>query len=127
MFAGGVQKAPHHAPLYQGWALLELRDGNYEAAKKLITEALTRDKRNGSGWLIAAEIEQHLGNDGLVGLILRRGIECSPNDSELYRTLGEHLVSKGKIADVRMEFYGLDRLSVFRPSFSIRIPTMPHG
>jgi tetratricopeptide (TPR) repeat protein len=104
LYAAGLQKAPNHIPLYQGWSLLELREGNFQDAKKLITEALTRNKRNGSGWLIAAQIEKEQGNDGLVGLILRRGIECAPNDPELYRKLGEHLVSRGKYNDAREVF-----------------------
>ena len=70
------------------------------AAKRLLAKALTLDKSNGSGWLIAANIEQRLGNDGLVGLILRRGIECAPSHAELYRALGEHLVRKGDFANV---------------------------
>ena len=95
LYAAGIQKAPNHVPLYQGWALLELREGNYMDARKLITEALTRNKKNGSGWMVAAQIEAEQGNDGLVSLILRRGIECAPNDAELYRRLGEYLVKKG--------------------------------
>ena len=65
---------------------------------------MTRDKRSGSGWLIAAQIEATLGNHGLEGLLLRRGIECAPNDAELYRTLGEQLVSRGKIDQAREVF-----------------------
>jgi Tfp pilus assembly protein PilF len=103
LFAGGVKKAKGYVALYQGWAQLELRDGNYQHAKTLIAEALTRDKRNGAGWLIAAHIEAEIGNDGLQGLLLRRGIECAPNDAELYRTLGEFLVNRGKIDDVRIQ------------------------
>lgn len=79
---------------------MELREKNFIAAKRLISEALTRDKRNGSGWLIAAHIEEHLGNDGLADLLLRRGIECAPSDAELYRALGENLLGKGKIDNV---------------------------
>ena len=101
LFAGGVKKAPGHAPLYQGWASLELREGNHQAAKALITEALNRDKRNGAGWQIASQIVAAQGNHGLEGLLLRRGIECAPNDAELYRTLGELLVSRGKIDQAR--------------------------
>jgi Tfp pilus assembly protein PilF len=97
-----LKKAPRYLPLYHGWALLELREGNHQAARKLISEALTRNKQNGFGWLVAAEIEEEAGNGGLVNLLLRRGIECAPNDAELYRRLGEHLVSKGKINDVRI-------------------------
>jgi tetratricopeptide (TPR) repeat protein len=88
-------------PLYQGWASLELREGNLTLAKRLISEALTRDKRHAPGWLIAAQIEERQGNDGLVGLFLRRGIECVPNSAELYRALGEYLNGKGKINDAR--------------------------
>lgn len=114
-------------PLYQGWALLEMREGNQQSARKLITEALTRNKKNGHSWLVAAEIEETGGNFGLVNLLLRRGIEvsktcyrvqrllfssfllikqqitsqCAPDDAELYRKLGEHLVGRGKFNDVR--------------------------
>jgi Tfp pilus assembly protein PilF len=95
-----LKKAPRHIPLYQNWALLELREGNCQAARKLISEGLTRNKQNGSGWLIAAQIEEEQGNEGLVSLLLRRGIECAPNDAELYRKLGEYLVAHGKINDV---------------------------
>lgn len=101
LFSEGLKKASQHFALYQGWALLELREGNLEAARKLISEALTRNKQNGFGWLVAAEIEQAEGNDGLVNLLLRRGIECAPNDAELYRKLGDHLVARGKINDAR--------------------------
>jgi len=80
---------------------MELREGNFTAAKALISQALTRDKRNGDGWLIAAEIEERLGNDGLAQLLLRRGIECSPVKPELYRALGDSLVRKGKINEAR--------------------------
>lgn len=104
LYAAGMQKAPNHVPLYQGWALLEMREGNFEDARKLITEALTRNKSNGSGWLIAAQIEKEQGNNGLVNLILRRGIECAPNDPELYRRLGEDLVDRGKYNDAREVF-----------------------
>jgi tetratricopeptide (TPR) repeat protein len=101
LFSAGLKKCPNHVPLYQGWASLELRAGNLDVAKKLITDALTRDKTQGSGWAIAARIEELQGNDGLVGLLLRRGIECAPYDPTLYRVLGDYLVSKGKIDDAR--------------------------
>ena len=101
LFAAGIKKCPKHVPLYQGWASLELRANNLTVARRLITEALTRDKRQGTGWLVAAQIEERQGNDGLVGLVLRRGIECAPHDAELYRALGEYLVGKGNIEDVR--------------------------
>lgn len=101
LFAAGIEKCPHHVPLYQAWACLELRDGDVITAKRLIGEALTRDKRNGSGWLVAAQIEEKMDNHGLVGLILRRGIECAPGDAELYIALAEHEISRGKIDSVR--------------------------
>jgi tetratricopeptide (TPR) repeat protein len=101
LFAEGVKKAPNHVPLYQGWASLELRAEDYPAAKALITHALTRDKRNGSGWLIAAEIEERQGNHGLVNLLLRRGIECAPSCVGLYQKLGNSLMAKGRINDAR--------------------------
>lgn len=100
LFLSGVRKAPRHVPLYQGWASLELRADNVVTAKRLLAKALTLNKHNGAGWLIAATIEKRLGNDGLVGLILRRGIECAPTDAELYRALGEHLLHKGDIGNV---------------------------
>ena len=100
LFAAGIEKCPNHVPLYQAWACLELRDGDVITAKRLISEALTRDKRNGSGWLVAAQIEEKMGNHGLVGLILRRGIECAPGDMELYRALAENEISRGKIDSV---------------------------
>ena len=104
LFAHGIKQAPAHVPLYQAWASLELKLGNYTDAKALITEALTRDKRNGSGWIVAAEIERKLGNAGLVNLILRRGIECCPTHVELYRALGDSLMTNGKIIEARQVF-----------------------
>lgn len=101
LFAKGLRQAPNHAPLFQAWASLEQREHNYEAARTLITQALTRDKKNGHGWLIAANIEQRLGNEGLSTLILRRGIECSPNSPELYKALGDVLLGKMKINEAR--------------------------
>ena len=100
LFAAGIEKCPQHVPLYQSWAVLELRSGDVITAKRLIGEALTKDKRNGSGWLVAAKIEEKMENQGLVGLILRRGIECAPGDTELYRALAEHEISRGKIDSV---------------------------
>lgn len=101
LFAAGVLKCPSHVPLYQAWAYLELRSENVERAKILISEALTRDKSHGSSWLIAAKIEGKLGNEGLVGLILRRGLECSPYDPELYRAAAELEVKRGHFNKVR--------------------------
>ena len=80
--------------------MLELREGNHMAARKLISESLTRNKSNGSGWRIAAEIERDLGNNGLVTLLLRRGIECAPDDVELYNQLGSVLVEKADFVNV---------------------------
>ena len=100
LFAAGIQKCPSHVPLYQAWACLELQDGDVLTAKNLIGEALTRDKRNGSGWLVAAQIEEKMDNHGLVGLILRRGIECAPGDAQLYIALADHEISRGKIDSV---------------------------
>ena len=100
LFAAGIEKCPEHVSLYQAWACLELKHGNVITAKRLIGEALTRNKRNGSGWLVAAKIEEKMGNNGLVGLILRRGIECAPDDTELYRALAEHEIKRGKIDSV---------------------------
>ena len=94
------RKCPQHVPLYQAWACLELRSGDVLTAKRLISEALTRDKTNGEGWLVAAKIEEKMDNQGLVGLILRRGIECSPLDTELYRALADHEISRGRIDSV---------------------------
>ncbi|KAG7354848.1 type IV pilus biogenesis/stability protein PilW [Nitzschia inconspicua] len=106
LFAAGIKKATRRQfALFQGWAMLELREGNYQAARKLISEALTQNKKNGRGWMIAAQIEEQDGNhSGLVSLLLRRGIECDPNDAELYRELGEYLVGQGKINDAREVF-----------------------
>eukprot|EP00578_Thalassiosira_sp_NH16_P012870 CAMPEP_0181115484 /NCGR_PEP_ID=MMETSP1071-20121207/21456_1 /TAXON_ID=35127 /ORGANISM="Thalassiosira sp., Strain NH16" /LENGTH=1081 /DNA_ID=CAMNT_0023199693 /DNA_START=394 /DNA_END=3635 /DNA_ORIENTATION=+ len=101
LFAAGIQKCPKHVPLYQAWACLELRSGDVVTAKRLITEALTRDKQNGSGWLVAAEIEEKMNNHGLVSLILRRGIECSPGDTELYRALADNEIRRGRIDSAR--------------------------
>ena len=101
LFAAGIQKCPKHVPLYQGWACLEMRGGNLELAKKLIGEALTRNKSSGSGWLVAAKIEERQGKDGLVGLILRRGLECAPNDPQLYHALAELEIKRNKINEVR--------------------------
>eukprot|EP00804_Cyclotella_cryptica_P026116 CCRYP_013017-RB/>CCRYP_013017-RB protein AED:0.05 eAED:0.05 QI:1151/1/1/1/0.8/0.66/6/25/770 len=101
LFAAGIQKCPKHVPLYQAWASLEMRDGDIITAKRLIGEALTRDKRNGSGWLVAAKIEEKMKNHGLVGLILRRGIECAPLDTDLYGALAEHEISRGRINSAR--------------------------
>lgn len=102
LFTGGLKKAKNrHDTLYQGWATLEMREGNLEKARKLISEALTRNKQNGRGWIIAAQIEEEDGHDGLALLMLRRGIECDPDNAELYRKLGDHLLRKGKINDAR--------------------------
>ena len=49
---------------------------------------------------MAANIEEKMGNHGLVGLILRRGIECAPEDTELYQALANHEMSRGKIDSV---------------------------
>lgn len=101
LFAAGIEKCPQHVPLYQAWACMELRSGDVITAKRLIGEALTKDKSNGSGWLVAAKIEEKMNNDGLVNLILRRGIECAPGDTELYRELAKHESSHGKIDSAR--------------------------
>jgi Tfp pilus assembly protein PilF len=87
--------------LYQSWASMELREENFSASKILISQALTLDKRNAGGWLIAAEIEAYAGNEGLVNLLLRRGIECAPTSAKLYCALGEALVRRGKINEAR--------------------------
>jgi hypothetical protein len=100
LFAAGIAKCPQHVPLYHAWACLELRSGDVVTAKRLIGEVLTRDKRNGSGWLVAAKIEEKINNNGLAGLILRRGIECAPGHIELYRALAEHEINRGKIDSV---------------------------
>ena len=83
--------------MYQAWACLEIRGENYEKAKALISEALTRDKSEGSGWLVAAKIEEKLGNEGLMIMILRRGLECAPNSAELYCAVADYEVRRGKI------------------------------
>ncbi|KAL3919789.1 MAG: hypothetical protein SGILL_003577 [Bacillariaceae sp.] len=120
LYAAGLKKAKRrHFALFQGWATLELREGNYEAARKLISESLTRNKQNGKGWVIAAQIEEQDGNhSGLISLLLRRGIECNPNDAELYRELGEYLVGQGKIDDARQVFEeGMDRNPMYAPLY----------
>lgn len=71
------------------------------AAKKLAGKALTIDRTQGHGWLVLSQIEERAGNDGLVTLILRRGIECAPKDASLYRELGENLLRNGKVNDAR--------------------------
>lgn len=103
LFIGGLKKSrSRHDALYQSWAAMELREGNYRQARKLISEALTRNKRNGRGWIIAAQIEIEDGRSGLAELLLRRGIECDPDNAELYRMLGSHLFyQQGKIDDAR--------------------------
>jgi len=101
IFRGGLEKCPDFVPLYHGLAGIEMKDGNLKEAKKVIGEALTIDKTCGSSWLVAAQIEKQQGNQGLVGLILRRGIECAPAEAPLYRELGEYLVQKGKINEAR--------------------------
>lgn len=96
-----MSRCPNHVPLYQAWACLEIRGENYDKAKTLIGEALTRDKTEGSGWLVAAKIEEKLGNEGLMIMILRRGLECAPNSAELYCAVADYEVSHGKIDLVR--------------------------
>lgn len=109
LFAAGVLKCPSHVQLYQAWACLEMRAENIERAKILISEALTRDKSHGSSWLIAAKIEEKLGNRGLVGLILRRGLECSPYDPELYRVSAEFEAKGGLFHKVRVDSFSVIR------------------
>merc|ERR1712157_530238 len=96
LYAAGVTKCPNHVPLLHAWSNFELRHCNYYRAKRLIGEALTRDKAQGSGWLTVAKIEQKQGNTGLVGLILRRGLECAP-DPELYCALADWELRRGKV------------------------------
>jgi Tfp pilus assembly protein PilF len=119
LYAAGLKKAQRRQfALFQGWATLELREGNLQAARKLISESLTKNKKNGRGWVIAAQIEEQDGHTGLVSLLLRRGIECNPNDAELYRELGEYLVGQGKINDAREVFEeGMDRNAMYAPLF----------
>lgn len=119
LFTGGLQKAKNrHDALYQGWATLEMREGNYEKARKLISEALTRNKQNGRGWIIAAQIEEEDGHEGLAELFLRRGIECDPDNAALYKQLGDKLLGKGKIDDAR-EVYerGIDISPMYAPLY----------
>lgn len=101
LFAAGVTKCKTHVPLYQAWAGLEMKQNHYDQAKKLIGEALTLDKAQGSGWLILAQIEEKLGNNGLVGMILERGLECAPNDAELYCAVADYEFNRGKIDKAR--------------------------
>mmetsp|Transcript_29800 Transcript_29800/g.48908 ORF Transcript_29800/g.48908 Transcript_29800/m.48908 type:complete len:86 (+) Transcript_29800:837-1094(+) len=72
LFASSVPKCKQkqQVPLNQRWACLELRSGDLVTAKRLIREALTKDKRK-----VGAKIDEETGNFGLVGLISRRGIE----------------------------------------------------
>eukprot|EP00536_Pseudo-nitzschia_multiseries_P006864 jgi/Psemu1/255731/estExt_Genewise1Plus.C_1510058 len=119
LFTGGLKKAKNrHDALYQGWATLEMREGNLEKARKLISEALTRNKRNGRGWMIAARVEEEDGNEGLADLLLRRGIECDPDNGPLYRVLGDRLLAKGKINEAR-EVYeeGIDGNPMHAPLY----------
>jgi tetratricopeptide (TPR) repeat protein len=120
LFTGGLKKARNGIfALYQGWAILELREGNYEKARKLISEALTLNKQNGRGWIIAAEIEEEDGHAGLAALLLRRGIECDPNNGELYNKLGTQLIERqGKINDAR-EVYekGIELNPLYAPLY----------
>lgn len=107
LFARGVVKCSNHVPLYQAWACLEMRSENFAKAKKLISEGLTKDKTQGSGWLVAAQIEERLGNEGLVERILKRGLKCAPYSAELYCTLAEFNIQRGKIQIVRKTLLGL--------------------
>lgn len=101
LFSAGLQKCPWHIPLYHGSALLELREDNLDVARKLVTDALTKDRTKAVGWVLLSQVEERAGHDGLVSLLLRRGIECAPNEPSLYCELGDHLVNKGKINDAR--------------------------
>ena len=65
---------------------------------------MTRDKSEGSGWLVAAKIEEKLGNEGLMIMILRRGLECAPDSAELYCAVASYEVKHGKIDLVRFIF-----------------------
>mmetsp|Transcript_14963 Transcript_14963/g.41655 ORF Transcript_14963/g.41655 Transcript_14963/m.41655 type:complete len:1081 (+) Transcript_14963:354-3596(+) len=119
LFTGGLKKAKNrHDALYQGWATLEMREGNLEKARKLISDALTRNKRNGRGWMVAAQVEEEDGNDGLADLLLRRGIECDPDNGPLYRKLGDRLLGKNKINEAR-EVYeeGIDSNPMHAPLY----------
>lgn len=77
---------------------------NFNRAKILITEALTRDKKQGLGWLVSARIEEKQGNDGLAAMVLRRGLECAPNDASLYCALGKIELRRGHIEEARKVF-----------------------
>ena len=72
-----------------------------DQARRLISEALTRNKRGGSGWLVAAKIEEKGENDGLAMLLLRRGLENAPNNPEMYCALANQEVKRGRINEVR--------------------------
>ena len=102
IFSAGLIKCSTHVPLYQAWACLEMRSDNLEKAKALIGEALSRDKNQGSGWLIAAKIEDRQGNKGLAKLVLQRGLKYAPNDATLYCAMAEYEVESGKIQAVRI-------------------------
>ena len=51
-------------------------------------------------------------------MMLRRGIECDPDNAELYRKLGDHLLGKGKIDDAR-EIYekGIEANEMYAPLY----------
>lgn len=104
LFEKGIASAPNYVPLYEAWSVMELREENYSAARALIAKALTINKRIGTVWLVAAEIEDRAGATGLVNLLLRRGIECSPNCAKLYRALGDNFVKQGKFSEAREVF-----------------------
>jgi tetratricopeptide (TPR) repeat protein len=100
LFAKGILKCPKHVPLYQAWACLEMRNENYDKAKVLISEALTRNKKAGSGWVVAAKIEENLGNRPLMALILRRGLEYDPYCYQLYIALADYEFQRGRVQAV---------------------------
>jgi len=101
LYARGVVECPNHVALYQSWASLEMQTDNFVKAKTVISKALTLDKTNGSGWLVAAQIEEKLVNDGLVEMILKRGLECAPYCAKLYCALAEYNIERGKINAAR--------------------------
>jgi hypothetical protein len=89
--------------MYQAWACLEMRGENYEKARALISEALTRDKKAGSGSmegkvkdvLAAIKIQTNKGIGGKIGVEADNNHRPPSNQKSDEKDTGKELNQNG--------------------------------
>ena len=107
-----LENHPEHPRANAVYAhLVEAREGDFEAAEERLHKAVTWDPFIDQAWLFLGRVQERRGKPQEAETSYRRGLQNSPDDSELHGALGHLLARLGRPVDAVAQLREAIRLS----------------